>query len=113
MKLLTALSASRLLAIVVTAAAFCLLLHAQMFLLPKLPSPASSIRHQEMCERLQLDSRQKLFVDGLHHEARALRAALDGLATPLLLLTGLALVLQLMSLKRAQASATAAKLDEK
>lgn len=66
-----------------------------------------------MCERLQLDSRQTLFVDGLHHEARALRSALDALAKPLLLLTGLALVLQLMSLTRAQVSPTAAKLDEK
>jgi len=106
-------SSCRALAIVVTAVAFCLLLHAQLFLLPRLPSPASPLGHQEICERLQLDSRQRLFVDSLHHESRSLRAAVDALTRPLLLLTALALVLQLMSLQRGQNKLAAGKSNEK
>jgi hypothetical protein len=99
----------RLLAILVSAAALLLLLHMRIVVLPKLPTPVSSVEHKRLCDQLHFDSRQILLVDGLYAETKALRAGVEALTDPLIVLTSLILALQLLPLKRTKQSKRQAK----
>jgi hypothetical protein len=97
MKALSGSFGCRLLTLLVSCVMLLILLHMLLFVLPKLPTPLPPVEHEQLCDQLDFDSRQILLVGSLYEETRSLRAGLTALLHPLLILTSLLTLLQILS----------------